>query len=230
MKLKRFLREASDKEELVSFQNHSIIMKYYKTLEGCKIIIDTTNDYCYDKRGWSKIKFRQHYESEKFIIFMQIVDQINKYLNVNFSIFPDNLKIEDFKLSSLTLFTDYKHPVEAFGFKANQPHFPFTSNVELLDSNIYFFDEFITRIRLIFSFMTVKDFLDLVKIRSNRPCDFIRILENDYSHLESKLGDLVNLCLPIKSYTTPFCRHFMPLLQQCLELIKFLPLEYIKIY
>jgi len=230
MRLKKFLLEASDKEELVSFEKHSINMQYRETFEGFKIITNNTNEYFYDKRGWSKIKFKENYEPTNFQIFIKLTEQIDKYMKVNFSIFEDNLRIEDFKLSSLTLFSDYKHPVEVFDFKANQPHFPFTSNLSILESNIYFFTEFTVRIRTMLFYMKVKDFLSFVKIKCNRKYDFICILEQEYSHLESNMGDLVKLCTPDQNYVSNFGRHFMPLIEKCLELIKFLPLEYIKIY
>ena len=92
---------------------------------------------------------------EKLEDFMKIVEKINIFYQVKFSVFHDNLK----------LISDYKHPIEEYGFKANQPNFPFTTNLELMDSNIYYFDKFIIRFRNILRKMTIKEFIKLVEVK-----------------------------------------------------------------
>jgi len=162
--------------------------------------------------------------------FIKIVEKINNFYQVKFSVFHDNLEVDDYKLSTLKLISDFKHPIEEYGFKANQPNFPFTTNLELMDSNIYYFDKFIIRFRNILRKMTIKEFIKLVEVKDKSNYDFIKLLLNNLGHLDSKIGALYDkLCVKGENYQDGFCLFFLPKLQKGLEILNFLPDIYIKI-
>jgi hypothetical protein len=231
MKILNFLNKQPTTCELVTFESNNYNMEYRKIFDGFSIIIDFNNSIIISNDKWSKINFKQHYEEKKFNNFMLLCEKINKYYNVIFSIFPDTLKKDDYYLSTLTMFTDRKHPIDFFHFKANQPKFPFTTNLDMLDSNLYHFEQFKLRLKYILRYMDIKNFINLVKLRATRNYDFLIILESTYSNLGGNIGQIIDLfCTEGPDYREQICRHLIPLLEQGLDKIDFLPKEYIKIY
>jgi len=232
MNLTTFFKEKPIQHQKVFYDNREYNMHYQHNLNNFIIIINYVNDISIDERNWSKINFREHYEEDKFISFISLCEEINKNYNVLFSVFPDTLKKEDFSLSTVTMVTGTKHPIDKFDFKSNQPGFPFTIDLDIIASNLYYFEKFQNEFIKGLRYMSVKDFIDLVKCRVKRECDFLNILMNNYQDIGGNVGQIVDLfCLPSsKDYNVLITRHFLPLIEKGLDQIDYLHIEYIKLY
>ena len=62
--------------------------------------------------------------------------------------------------------------------------------------------------------------------------DFIGLLNNDFGHIESNLGEICDSLLDFRSenYSRNFSNQFLPLIEECYKKLKFLPDIYIKVY
>lgn len=230
MILRDFLANENINTGLVYFDKYFYHIDRYQRSNNIEYHIERDILVIYDRK-WSKIILRNNYEEKKFDKLIKICDIINYHKKINFCVFEDNVMINDALVSTLDFFTDFDHPVKKWNFYANQPDFPFTTDTELIASNIYYFKEFCDKMKYLLRYQNVKDLSEFIGIREKRKCDFLQILQIEYGHIESDLGSLIDkFCLPGPEYNYHFCLKFLPLIERCLNKVKFLPSQYIKIY
>ena len=230
MLLREYLRNITSETSLVYFDNHFYRINSITKLRNIEFCIDDDLFIIYD-RNWSKIILNNNYEKKKFNNLIKICDAINQHKKISFCVFEDSVKVNDALVSTLDFFTNFEHPIKKWKFHPNQPNFPFTTDRELMASNIYYFYKFCDRMKYLLRYQTVTDLVEFVNIRVKRKCDFIEILKKDFSYIESDLGILIDkFCLEGPDYNYSFCLKFLPLIEKCLKKIDFLPSQYIKIY
>lgn len=214
--------ESDKTDALVMYDGFSISLKKIET--GYRIDNNTLTIY---KRGWSKIQIIERFgDRKRFITIIKLCDRINQFENVLYSVFEDNIKKDDVLLSTIDYLTNHSHPIRELGYRPHEPDFPFTMNIELLESIIHYYQEFNNKMKKLFRYQKVNEFVKYVEIKNKRKQDYLEILKKEYGHLDSYLGKLIDGC----DYNYLFYIKFMPLIEKCLKELNYLPNEYIKIY
>jgi hypothetical protein len=230
MILRDFLDNQDIKNERIYFNKYFFHIEKIEKIDNIEYHIEKDIFIVYDRK-WSKIILKNNYEEKKFDKFIQMCDMINYYKKIKFCVFEDNVRVNDSLISTLDFFTNFEHPIKKWKFYPNQPDFPFTINTELIASNIYHFEKFCEKMKHLLRYQNIIDLVEFVSIREKRRCDFLEILQKEYGYIESNLGDLIDkFCLEGEGYNYYFYLKFLPLIEKCLQKIKFLPSQYIKIY
>jgi hypothetical protein len=222
MDLKLYLFKLPRQKTLVSFQNREVEIERENLEKGYNFIIN--NDILYiDKKRWSLINMKENDFSERyFYFFINLCDEINNFFYIKFCIFSDNLLYFNYHLSIVSILKNKPHPIEEFGFKADEPNFPFTENTDLMKSNIYYHKEFMDKIMGIIRKQTIPDFVEMCEKSLERKHDSLSKLTVQYKNINVTIGEFVDNINDIDN--------FYLAMEECFKLLDFLPQQYIKIY
>jgi len=158
MDIYTYLLKNIEKKTKVNLENCKFnIKKNNSTLSDTKniyIIYDWAQINVFKKEGYSIVKCeKKEYDERKFKVFLNLVDTINKYYFLNYSIVEDNLTFHEIDFMTINTLTGMKNPYLDFGFKSLQNDFPHSENLDIVKSNAYYYDKYFKEnIELIINF------------------------------------------------------------------------------
>jgi len=132
----------------------------YDIDDWCKIIINRDKYY-------SEIEcYKKEYSEKKFNIFLKLIDIINRYYYLNYTILKDNLVFKGIDFITVNTLSGLKNPYIDFGFKVIQKDFPYSESLDLIKSNTYYYNLFYKE--------------NITKIINLHIKEFIKILKKNY--------------------------------------------------
>jgi hypothetical protein len=151
MDLYTYLLKNIEKKTKVVIDNY----KFYIKKEKLTFFIDSWADIIiYKNESYSFIKcYEKEYLEDNFKTFLDLVDTINKYYFLNYSIIQDNLIFHGIDFMTINTLSGIKNPYLDYGFKSLQNNFPRSDNLDIIKSNAYYYDKYFKEnIELIINF------------------------------------------------------------------------------
>jgi hypothetical protein len=200
MDIYTFLFKTPKTKKTISFRNCKFQLKYYKeekpiyeVYEYGRIVVDKQVYY-------SEVTIlKREYDQEKFTIFLELVNIINKYNFMNYTIIDDNLLFNKLDFMTINTLSGMENPYLKDRYQILQTNFPESQNIDILKSNAYYYSKFFKQNIKSIRELTIKKFLQLLKriykdeFESKKYLeDFSQLAKFDYT-LKQFITDKANL-------------------------------------
>lgn len=172
----------------------------------------------------------REYQENLYKNFLELVDIINRYNYINYSILEDNLLFNNVDFITVNTLSGFKNPYSKFGYKVLQKNFPESKNLDILKSNAYYYDKFFKQNIDIIINLNLKDFIDLLKKIYGKEFNQKDYLK-DIKELQKFDYTLKNFILEKANLNKITCYNFFyNIMGKVLEDLYLLPKKYIYFY
>ena len=160
-----YLFKKINKKTKVNFENLNFNIKFYSDENNIIYEIDKNLRITIDKLKYSShvLIFKKEYQEEEFKKILKLVDIINRYNYINFSILEDNLVSFDIDYITVNTLSGFENPYLKFNYKVLQKNFPESNTIDILKSNSYYYDKFFKENIEIIINLKLKKFISFLK-------------------------------------------------------------------
>lgn len=172
--------------------------------------------------NFSKIEINEkEYNSENLKNLISVTDAINRFYGVTFTYFNNKLLIEETDLNTECFLQQLKFPLQLYGFRVQDPNFPFCKDIDLVRSKLDDWQKEYSVWCKILLYQKVNRFLEITK-------------QNGFDSLQGLDQTLKDIDLTVIDFVYTLEKddqiNFINILSTILYHYKYLPNTFIKIY
>jgi hypothetical protein len=165
MDIYTYLFKKNIRKTKIIFEDYIFYIKLYQDENNILYEIFDWGRVEIDNKDFSsEIKiFEREYNEKEFYIFLKLIDIINRYNYINYSILLDTLTFHNVDFMTVNTLSGFKNPYLESGYKVLQKKFPATKNLDILKSNSYYYHNFFNEYVDSIINLKLKEFIKFLK-------------------------------------------------------------------